>query len=152
MADFNSDIAAKQLNPEMGNRNDPVKELAGAFVTHAVYTVDATEVVNDRIFICNAPERSKLIPELSSVVNDAVGGTSAIISVGTDANPDRYASALDVTAAGIDRFDVSGDDDVSSDPISTEEERGVYATLTTLTAAMTSGKKLKFVLVFAANS
>ena len=152
MADHDTDIAALQAKPEMGNRADPVKHLAGVFASQVVYTVDATEVENDRIRLCKMPTRAKLLEDLSNVANDGVGGTSAIISVGTDGNANKYAAALDITAAGRDAFGVGGDDEVSSDPITEEEDQWIYATFTTLTAAMTSGKKIKFNLYFAAVS
>jgi hypothetical protein len=152
MTTTNSDIAAKQLNPTMGNRNHPVKELGGVFVTQPVYTVLGTEAEDDLIFLCNIPNGTKVLEDLSNVANDGVGGTSAIISIGTAGNPDKYASALDITAAGRDAFGVSGDDEVSSDPISVEAERGVYIKLTTLTASMTAGKLIKVNLYLAANS
>lgn len=150
MATFNSDLAALEADPRMGNRIDPIKHKAGMLISTPIVTVDATEVEDDLLSLVKQPERTRLVPELSYVVTDGVGGTSAIISVGTASNPDKYASALDVTAAGLDNFGVSGDDDVVSDPITTEGGEQLYAKLTTLTAAMTAGKKLKFVLVFAA--
>lgn len=152
MSDFDTDIAALQADPRMGNRVDPIKHFAGLFVGEYVYTVDASEVEDDRIRIAKMPVRSKLVTALCSVVNDAVGGTSAIISVGTSGNADKYASALDITAAGKDDFGVSGDVDVDPEPITSEDDQWIYATLTTLTAAMTAGKKIKFTLVFAAVS
>ena len=152
MTTTNTDLAAKQASPTMGNRNDPIAFMAGVFHIAPVYTVLGTEAADDLVLLCTIPGNTKVLEDLSNVANDGVGGTSAIISIGDLANPDRYAAGLDITAPGRDAFGVGGVDWVSSARITTEAERGIYIKFTTLTAAMTAGKIIKVNLYLAAVS
>lgn len=140
MATFNSDVAAKQVDPIPDNMVNTPQVGGNGVPLEAIYTTTGTEVVNDLVRLFNLPEGFRPNAPDASVVNDGVGGTSAIISIGTASNPDSIAAALDITASGIDRADVSGDEAVAPATASTTEF--LFIKFTTLTDPMDVGKKI----------
>lgn len=148
--DYDSDIAAIQRNPEMGNRNDPIKELATVVVAQPVYTMLGTESAAETVLLCRVPKRYKLLEDLSNVANDGMA-TTATIDVGTSTTADRYADGLDTAAAGRDAFGVTGDDTVDNSVESDEADSYVILTFATL-ATPVAGKKVKVNLYFAVDS
>ena len=140
MATFNSDVAALQVDGTAKARVNTPQVGGNGVSLECIYTVDGTEVQGDKIRLFALPEGFRPNAPDCSVCNDGVGGTSAIVSIGTAANPDSIASALDITAAGIDRADVSGDE--ADTPATNDTTQFLFMTLDTLTAAMTVGKKI----------
>jgi hypothetical protein len=129
----------------------------GIQFAYAQYVVTAAEVANDIIRIVKLPQGARIIPHLSQIDNDAVGGTSAIITVGdtdttaagvdaTDA--DRYGAAIDITAAGKDLFDSATRGVASNNSYALQSQSWITATFTTLTAAPTAAKVLTFRIAY----
>lgn len=147
---YDSDIAAKQRNPESGNRNDPIAELASVVVMQPIYTMLGTESAGETVLLCKCPPRHKLLEDLSNVANDGMA-TTATVDIGTIAVPDRYADGLDTAAAGRDEFGVTGDDEVDNSVESDEADRFIVLKFATL-ATPVAGKKVKVNLYFAVDS
>lgn len=105
MATLYTDLAALQATPHAKNRSDAIT--TGTHV-HAKYTMAGTEGTADTIYVCKIPQGARVIGYLSRVLSSGVAGT-ATLNIGDDdestADVDRYASALDVAAAGTDTFD-----------------------------------------------
>ena len=140
MAIFNSDVAAKQVDPIPDNLVSTPQVGGNAVTLECIYTVLATEVVTDQVRLFSLPEGFRPNAPDCSIVNDGVNGTSAIISIGTASNPNSIADAIDITAAGIDRADVSGDE--ANAPATATTTEFLFLTFDTLTAAMVAGKKI----------
>lgn len=107
-----SDIAAKQLDPKLGNRNQGLKQTAIVLFATAIYTMLGTEAAADSFKIVKLPPRAMVDPTLSTVTSEGVAttctldiGDDDVLGVGAAADVDRYADGLDVAAAGIDKFD-----------------------------------------------
>lgn len=112
MATVNSDIYAKQIDPTLGNRNAGLKENSPLRFLDALYTMLGTEAANDLINIAKLPQGAVIDPCHSTVVGDGVATTATLhvgdddtAGVGAAADDDRYATSMDVAAAGVDRFD-----------------------------------------------
>ncbi len=141
MAQFDSDKAAKEADPTAKNLLNSEEANASVVYREATYTISsgATEVANDTVRLFKVPEGFRAISSDFSVDTDGVGGTSAIISIGTASNPDSIASGIDITSAGFARADDSGDE--SLDPATATTTEFLLATFTTLTAAPTADQK-----------
>jgi len=142
MADFNSDVAVNQVDPSAKKLNNTPQTGGNGIMLECIYTILATEVlvVNDRVRLFELPVGYRPNSPDCSIVNDGVNGTSAIVQIGTDSNPDSIADAIDITAAGIDRADVSGDE--AEAPATSAVTEFLFMKFTTLTATMVTGKKI----------
>jgi hypothetical protein len=140
MAQYDSTQAAKQADPTAKNLLDADAQQASTVYCEAEYVIPtAALAANDTVRLFKVPEGYRAIPHTFVVDTDGVGGTSAIISIGTASNPDSIASALDITAAGLEQALDSGDESLAPATSSTTEF--LIATFTTLTATPTAGKK-----------
>lgn len=157
MATLLTNRASVQTTPTSSNILESGVLTPRVHVIDATYTVTAAEVANDVIRIVKLPAGSKVIPHLSQIDNDAVGGTSAIVTVGdldttaagVDASDaDRYGAALDITAAGKDLFDSGTRGVASNTPYALQSESWITATFSTLTAAPTAGKVITFRIAY----
>jgi hypothetical protein len=147
-------MATGTLNTDVyQNQVDSSNDLAGAAdrasgykatgqVLYHVSTVTTTAIdLGSTINIGKIPIGSIVVPCLSWVEHGAVG-TSVTFNIGDSADADRYATLIDVAAAGITQFDA---------PLTTE-----YSTLsttntiicTTAGATMDAGIDVKFVVAY----
>lgn len=154
MATRNSDLAAKEADPKLGNRAQGLNKSAVVLFADALYTMLGTEAAADKIRICKLPPRAKVDPTLSTVVGDGIATTATLdvgddddTGVGATADPDRYADGLDVAAAGIDKFD-SIAAAARLTPYVTSKECWLEATFATLVTPV-AGKKLRFRIAYA---
>lgn len=112
MAERFSDIGTIQNNPVIGDRADAIKVTGLLLIATIVVTMAGTEAANDTVKLIKLPKRAMIDPTASTVVSEGVATTATIdigdddvLGVGAVVDPDRYAAALDVAAAGVDRFD-----------------------------------------------
>lgn len=142
MTDFNSDVAVNQADPSAKKLNNTPQTGGNGAYLECIYTVKATEVlvVNDRIRLFELPVGFRPNAPDCSISNDGVDGTSAIVSIGTDSNADSIAGAIDITAAGIDRAELTGDEGMA--PATSAVTEFLFMKFTTLTDTMATGKKI----------
>jgi len=102
MADFKADIKTAQDDVNVRQRVEGQRLTGDMRFLRAVYTTGVTEVATDTVSFCDLPIGSYLIPWLTWVSTDGVGGTSVIFtSFGDSGDVARYATAdLALTAAG----------------------------------------------------
>ncbi len=138
MTTTNSDVATKQADPTAKNLLVSERVESSVVAIECIYTVLATEVVNDLVRLFKVPEGYRAIASDFTVTSDGIGGTSAIISIGTASNPDSIAAAIDITSASFDRADNSGDEALT--PVTATTTEDLFLKFTTLTAAPTVAK------------
>lgn len=108
----NSTIASKQLDPTLGNRNDPRLERGELRCVRGTYTMLGTEAQGDFFRMVKLPQGAEIIPHLCRVGHINTLATTATLDVGDDddegvgatADPDRYCDGIDIAAAGVDAF------------------------------------------------
>lgn len=142
MATLYTDLAALQLNPHAKNRSDAIT--TGTHVT-ATYTMTASESTNDSIRVMKIPQGARVLSYLSRVLSNGIA-TTATLNVGDEdegtPDVDRYASALDVAAAGSDTFDEN-----EYTAVATSGGTWMTAAFATLSGA-TAAKTLTFDITF----
>lgn len=151
MAEFYSDIAAKQLDPTAKSMADPILVYGDLAYCEALVTLESGVAAADTVKLVQVPAGFRLITSLSSVVTDDAGGT-ATIHVGDDddtvaADADRYAVSLDVATAGVDIFDASAAV-ARLTPYTTGKTCWIIMTFATLVTPIV-GSKIRAKLVFA---
>jgi hypothetical protein len=140
MATLYSTEGAKQNDPTAKNLLDAEAQQASMVYCEATYVCDASESASDTVRLFKIPEGYRAISPLFSVDTDGIGGTSAIISLGTETTAAAFAASLDITAAGIEDAADSGSESLTPATVSVGDEWCI-ATFTTLTAAPTAAKK-----------
>jgi hypothetical protein len=144
MATLYTNYAAVQLAPTPITMLQPLEATPTTRVVQPVYTFTGAEAAADVIRVFQVPAGSIVIPHLSNVVSDAVA-TTATITVGDDGlgstlDADRYSTALNVAAAGVDAFTGGA---AATVPYQSTAEGWITVTLATL-ATPVAGKKLFF--------
>lgn len=154
MPTFNTDNAAKELNPVPGSRIvRGLHNVGGLVYTEAMYELVGTEAANDIIRIARNKPELNLIPHLCAV--DAENpGTALVIDIGDAADVDKYADGIVLSSGGTVLFS-SNSCAQKVDPVisvdSDAQGEWIYATVMTATS-LTAGAQLRFRLVFSANS
>lgn len=112
------------------------------------YTMTGNEAAGDIIYLCKVPNGTTVVPFLSNVYSNGVASV-ATITVGDApvrakdtvvASANRYSTALDVAASGVDAFTGGA---AAATPYETLDLRWITATFATLTTP-TAGGKLQF--------
>lgn len=113
-------------------------------VSEAITSIAA----DDTIEICELPAGATLIPERCSVSCEDPG-TSLVIDIGTEDDPDQFADAIVLSAGGNVTFAgaVGSMPLQCASPARTTEKTRVIATAKTV-STITSGTKLIFSIVF----
>lgn len=148
MATLTTDTAADQVLG-LDQAGKLVKD--GSVVTgnvqhaHGIHTVNSvgTDTTADTIRIVKLPSGTWLLPELCTVVHEALG-TAYTVTIGDEVDPDRFSTALDVKAAGTTAF--SGGVE-SLAPVKLTEDTWITATATLVTTP-TADKLAKFNIAF----
>ena len=146
--------ATKENNPELGERVVRGAALAGDVVVFTdQYTLLGTEAATEEIYIHRNRSGLRLIPHLSAVIAENPG-TTLVMDIGDDEDTDKYADGLDVSAGGTFLFSAAPGVH-QQDPIWTTDtgEQGDWVKVTIASASsLTAGQKIRFELVYAANS
>ena len=146
--------ATKEDNPELGNRIQRGAENRGDLViVTEQYTLVGTEAATEEIYIHRNYAGLRLLTHLSAVVAEDPG-TALIMDIGDDEDTDKYADGLDVSAGGTFLFSAAPGVH-QQDPIWTTDtgEQGDWVKVTIASAAsLTADQKIRFELVYAANS
>lgn len=142
MPTFNSDLAAKQVNPNIGNRAPGNKATLTLLCLVATYTTVGTEVTADRIRIGQLPAGSIPLPYLGRIATDGLGGTAPTVALGTLGTSAAYAAASTtlVSATNLALTPVNAQV-LSAAPVAEGDEM-VFATLAAVTGTLTAAKKL----------
>lgn len=122
---------------------------AGLLCLTATYITTGTEVATDVIDIGEIPAGAQLVPTLSRVISEGIGGTGAAISkLGDAAVDDRYSStSIALTSAGI--VAVTPTNAAALIPYTiTPETARIKATLALSSGSITAGKKVRFELIY----
>ena len=154
MAVFKSDNATLEANPELGNRVKRGGDIKGDVVTFtSQYTLLGTEVATDEIYIHKNVDNLRLITHLSAVVAENPG-TALVGDIGDDEDVNKYAAGISLSAGGTvllsSAAGVHQQDPVYSDVTGAQGD-WVKFTITTATS-LTAGQKIRFELLYAANS
>jgi hypothetical protein len=139
MAILYSAEATKQLTPTAKNLLVAETQQASMVYCEGTYTTDASEANGDTIRMFKIPEGYRSVPTLMSLDTDGIGGTSAIVSFGTETTAAAFGASLDITAAGLEKCDDSGSESLTPATVSVEGEWCIL-TFTTLTASPTASK------------
>jgi len=146
MAKFYSDIATAQNS---GLLKDRVKEGAnvsgGLKSLQAAYTLAGSEAANDVLYLAKLPSGAMVIPSLSSVYCPDPG-TTLTLDVGDEADADRYADAIVLSAGGSVKFDSVLPVAAITAPYRLTVEGWVLATVAS--ASSLSAVKLNFTIVY----
>ena len=115
----------------------------------ATYITTGTEAATDVIDIGEIPAGAQLVPSLSRVISEGIGGTGATIAKLGDATVDnRYSTtAIALTAAGV--VAVTPTNAVALIPYTvTPETTRIKATLALASGSITAGKRVRFELIY----
>ena len=142
MPTFNSDIAAQQVNPVLGNRAQGNKATLTLMWLIATYTTVGTEVTADKIRIGNIPPGAIPLPHLGRVSTDGLGGTAPTIQFGTLGTAGAYTAATStlVSATNLAMTPVTAQ--VTGAAGVAEGDEMVYGTLAAVTGTLTAAKTL----------
>lgn len=142
MATFNSDLASRQVNPNLGNRAPGNKATLTLMFLVATYTTVGTEATGDLIRIGQLPPGSIPLPALGRVATDGLGGTAPTIQFGTAASAGAYTAATStlVNATNLAMTPVNAQ--VTGAAGVAEGSEMVVGTLAGITGTLTAGKKL----------
>jgi hypothetical protein len=148
MATLYTDIAAVQLAPTPITMLDTLDATPTTRILTPVYTMTGTEAANDVIRVCKVPNGTKVICRSSGTANTATASV-ATITVGDDGlggtlDADRYSTALDVAAAGVDSFTGGA---AATVPYVSSAEGWITATFATLTTPNDTGVIQFFITV-----
>lgn len=149
MPTFKTALAAKQDSNNPRTRANGFETSAGLQVLTATYTTVGTEAADDVISIADLPVGAVLIPSLSRVISEGIGGTGATAAtIGDASDVDRYsATAVALTAAGI--VAVTPTAAIALTPhVITEATKRITATLALASGSITAAKKIRFELVY----
>lgn len=150
MATFNSDVAAKQIDPHLGNRMDPMRTAANVIHAEALVVIPSGAAAADVFRLIKLPSRAQIIPHLSKIEAENPG-TLLTLDVGDDdptADPDRYADGVAVSAGGS--FDFTGGA-AARTPYTLKGESWITATFATVDA-LTTGQEIRFRIAYAINN
>jgi hypothetical protein len=115
----------------------------------ATYTTTGAEAAADVLEIGDLPAGAQLIPGLSRVVSEGVGGTTATIAkLGDASDDDRYsATAIALTNAGI--VTVTPTNAIALTPYTiTADTRRIKGVLGLAAGPVTAGKKVRIELIY----
>lgn len=155
MAIFYSNIGAVQVAPTAKTMLDAEVTSPTTRTTQPVYTFTGTEVAGDTIYLEKLPAGATVIPFLCNVYSNGVAGTATITvgdAPGTAKDPNaavtnRYSTALDVAASGVDAFTggaaAGAPYQIPALGLQVPSERWLTATLATLVTPV-AGQKLQF--------
>jgi len=115
----------------------------------ATYTFTGEEADGDIIELGELPVGATLLPDLSKIISEGVGGTGgAISSIGTPNDDDAYSStSINITSAGINAITPTNAS-MLSPIVVTEATKRVIAKLALTSGSFTAGKKIRAQLVF----
>lgn len=113
------------------------KETGGVWQLAKDYTMTGDEVANDLVFLGNLPVGAEVQKVGSYVRTVGTAAATLTVDIGDTTTADRYATALDVAAAGVDAFD--------EDPLFTvtSATQGVYLKFKTLSTPGTGVLKVR---------
>jgi hypothetical protein len=142
MPTFNSDIAAKQVNPTIGNRAPGNKATLTLMWLVAKYTTVGTEVTADRIRIGNIPAGCIPLPHLGRVATDGLGGTAPTVQFGTLGTAGAYSAATSTLVSATNLALTPVTTQVTGAAAVAEGDEMVYGTLAAVTGTLTAAKTL----------
>lgn len=148
MANLNTDIYAGQIG-NVGGRPEGQRVTGDVLFLQALYTTTGAEAAADVINIGLLPIGAIIIPHLSRVSCEALGGTGTAISkIGDAADDDRYsATSIAVTSAASTAVTpVAGGETSLYKVIS--ETNVLKATVALSSGSVTAGKKLLFLIAY----
>ena len=149
MATLYTDYAAVQLAPTAKTMLDTLEATPTTRILTPKYAMTGDEVAADIIRICKVPAGTTVIARSSGTANTATAAV-ATITVGDEglgsgtADPDRYSTALDVAAAGVDAFTGGV---AATTPFTSTAEGWITATFATLTTPNATGVIQFFITV-----
>ena len=149
MATFNSAQYTKQADGKLSNRVEGNLVTGDIRVAEATYTTAGTEAANDLVNVITLPVGAVVLSELCRYAYEAAGGTgTAIATLGDAGDDDRYsATSVAITSAGYTAVTpVSGN--VLTRYTVTSTTNTVIAKLGLTSGSVTSGKLVKFVVVY----
>lgn len=143
MATLDSVIAAKQANPEMGNRADGLYVTGNVTWAICEYTATGSEATNDVLRLVKLPDRAIVIPQLCSIRHEAMGSAFSIKIGDADdtSNDDRYSAALDLSSAGQTDFSAAAVGGLTPHVLEKQDGAWVQGVLTSVTTP-TADKKM----------
>jgi len=150
MATLNTDTASQQTlgMTQAGKIVRDGSVVSGDLLhAHGVHTVAGTDATSDTIRLVYLPAGTWVLPELCSVVNEAMG-TAYTVTIGDEVDPDRFSAALDIKAAGTKAF-AGGVESLT--PVKLTEPTWITATATSVTTP-TAGNVAKFNIAYKAIS
>jgi hypothetical protein len=154
--DYYTVPAVKENNPEFANRiTRGLDTFGGLCYVDREYVLLGSEAGTETIAICRNHPELKLVDHLSAVVAENPG-TALVVDIGDASNTDKYADGLVLSSGGTVLFTANPgvnnqDPVVTSDNPDDSQGDWIYATIMTATS-LTEGQKVRFKLVFAANS
>ncbi len=150
MPTFKTQLATKQSSTTTPKTRPTGFETgAGLLCLTATYTTTGAEAAGDVLEIGDLPVGAQLLPSLSRVVSEGVGGTTATIAkLGDAKDDDRYSTtAIGLTATGI--VAVTPTNAAALEPFTiTHETRRVAGVLGLASGSFSAGKKVRFELVY----
>ena len=149
MASFNTDIYAAQAGSAGASPSAtfPLARDAGGKLRYLIvpYTVDGAEATGDTINLGKLKVGAKVIPSLCRVKSEAAFDANDV-NIGTAANANSFADALDTTNAALDQPFVGGDNQYAPAVI-TKGDEDVIATLVAVTTS-TAGQLALFLIAY----
>lgn len=140
MATYQSNIMVKQTGSNAGKLKP--SEFGGRVrVVHGSITPDSAYAAGSVIELARLPKGARVLP-ISMLHFEAGQGATMTVKVGDSADDDRYLAAV---APGVASCTKHLGDNALADYVLPDED---VITLTTGTAALTSGKKIAFDLFY----
>jgi len=144
MATFNSDVAAKQVDPTAKNLEDADRVEASVVSSDCEILVDsalaAALAQGDNFRLFRVPEGYRPIPADFTIDTDGLGATTSEAEIGTLADPDSILASTNVNAAAHVAAAGSGAEALA--PATRTESEFLYLTLPVYTGTATVGRKL----------
>lgn len=153
MATLNTDVATAQASPNVKDRVDGNSVTGQIRYAEAVFTTPAAPSTllasGDVINIVTLPVGAIVLPERSWVANEALAGTSTVISkIGDSADDDRYsATSISLVSAGSVAVTAAAATSVVVRTPVTKDTNTLKATVT-FTGAVTTGVKVRFSIAY----
>ncbi len=142
-------LAKNQDSTAAKSRPNGFETGAGLQCLTATYTTTGNEADGDVLEIGDLPVGAQLLPSLSRVVSEGVGGTTATIAKLGDAdNDDRYsATAIALTSAGI--VAVTATNAIALEPFTvTPDTQRIKGVLGLASGSFTASKKVRVELIY----
>ena len=148
--------ATLENDATFGNRVKRGAQTLGALtVFEEDYTLLGTEAATEIINIHKNRGGLLLVPHLSAVISTANPGTALVFDIGDDDDPDKYADGLICSSAGTFLLSTEATKGVhNTTPVYTTDtgEQGDFVKATFATATSLNAVKIRFLLVYQANS